>query len=170
MYTECRHIKANGLRCESPALRGTPYCYFHTRLHNLAKAPKPSPDVSIKLPVLEDSTTIQIALAQVLDELGSSRLDPRRAGLFLYALQIASQHVQHNQYVFKREYIQSLSLSPEGDELAPVKHVCGDDEDCNDCPESDTCEGCVTVRAGDEVDEVENGDAAENEDEEQAGV
>jgi hypothetical protein len=167
MYKECRHIKTNGLKCESPALRGKPYCYFHTRLHNLARAPKPAADEPIKLPVLEDSSTIQFALAQVLDGLGSSRLDPRRAGLLLFALQIASQHVQRNPFVYKGNVVQSLTLSPEGDELAPEKHVCDDDEDCNDCPESNTCERCVTVK---EEDEVENKEDAANEDEDEAAV
>lgn len=29
----CRHLKTNGLRCQSPALNGEPFCYFHVRLH-----------------------------------------------------------------------------------------------------------------------------------------
>lgn len=145
MYTECRHIKTNGLRCESPTLSGMPYCYFHARVHRLANAPRPSADEPLKLPVPEDSSTIQLALAQVLNDLGSSRLDPRRAALFLYRLQIASQHVERNLIVLEDEVVQSLTRSPEGDELAPVKHVCDDDEDCNDCPESDHCERCVTL-------------------------
>ena len=31
MFKECRFIKANGLKCQSPALRGSPFCYFHSR-------------------------------------------------------------------------------------------------------------------------------------------
>jgi hypothetical protein len=29
MYMHCRHIKTNGLRCESPALKGSQFCYDH---------------------------------------------------------------------------------------------------------------------------------------------
>jgi hypothetical protein len=29
----CRHLKTNGLRCQSPALNGELFCYFHGRLH-----------------------------------------------------------------------------------------------------------------------------------------
>ncbi len=31
MYKECRFVKPNGLKCGSPALRGSPFCYFHAR-------------------------------------------------------------------------------------------------------------------------------------------
>lgn len=35
----CRHLKTNGLRCQSPALNGEPFCYFHVRLHKHHPAP-----------------------------------------------------------------------------------------------------------------------------------
>ena len=35
----CRHLKTNGLRCQSPALNGEPFCYFHLRLHKHHPAP-----------------------------------------------------------------------------------------------------------------------------------
>ena len=35
----CRHVKTNGLRCQSPALNGEPFCYFHVRLHKHHPAP-----------------------------------------------------------------------------------------------------------------------------------
>ena len=95
MSHKCRHIMPNGAKCHAPALRGKPYCYFHTRLHRFAAEP-PIPPTDPPAPLLEDRSAIQIALAQVLDALCSSRIDPRRAGLFLYALQIASQNVARN--------------------------------------------------------------------------
>ena len=51
MYFECRHIMPNGARCHSPALRATPYCYYHTRLH-IAANKKISPQDSIEIPVM----------------------------------------------------------------------------------------------------------------------
>jgi hypothetical protein len=170
MHTECRHIKTNGRKCGSPSLQGMPYCYFHTRLHNLAKAPKPAPEEPITLPVLEDSSAIQLALTQILQGLASKNLDPRSAGLCLYALQIATQHVQRNQLIFLDEVVQSVTLSPEGDELAPQKHVCGKNEECEDCPDVNTCEKVVWVKedgdAGESADipadaDNKNGDASE---------
>jgi hypothetical protein len=35
----CRHLKANGIRCQSPALSGETFCYFHARLHKDHPAP-----------------------------------------------------------------------------------------------------------------------------------
>ena len=93
MYQECRHIKPNGLRCESPALRGTPFCYFHTRLHRpVSSGQNPILD-DVKIPFLQDKSSLQIALTDVLGALLSSRLDTQRARLCLYGLQIASRNV-----------------------------------------------------------------------------
>ena len=33
MYPECRHVKSSGRLCDSPALSGSHWCYFHKRLH-----------------------------------------------------------------------------------------------------------------------------------------
>lgn len=95
MYPECRHVKTNGLKCKSPALRGMPYCYFHARLHRAAKGPRP-----LRIPALETSKDIQTALARVLNrvlkQIGSLPVDTRRTELYLWALQIAAQSVNSN--------------------------------------------------------------------------
>ena len=80
----------NGANCDAPSLKDKPYCYFHTRLHRLTAQPPIGVMDDFRLPVLEDRSAIQIALAQVLDALCSSRIDTKKAGLMLYALQIAS--------------------------------------------------------------------------------
>lgn len=139
MYQECRHIMPNGVRCHSPALRGTYYCYFHTRLHRLAAQGSGSAE-PLNLHVLEDRSAIQLALSQVLNALGSSKLDPRRAGLFLYGLQIASQNVERNVDIVPRTAVPSLTLTSDGEELAPEKSVCEPPEDCSTCDDRDDCE------------------------------
>lgn len=156
MYTECRHIKTNGLKCKAPSLTGKPYCYFHTRLHNLARVPRSSRDEPINLPVLEDSATIQLTLNQILQGVGSKSLDLRRASLCLYALQIASQHVRRNEIVDPDEVIQTISHTPEGDELGPLIFECEDIEDCNDCPKRYSCESAQGVEPQNETAEAEN--------------
>jgi hypothetical protein len=101
---QCEHIKASGEFCGSPALRGRRYCYFHLtqigrrlraeRVH--AKAMANSVDASVvplELPAFEDANSIQIALMQVVDAILQNRLDPKRAGLVLYALQTASSNL-----------------------------------------------------------------------------
>ena len=95
---ECRHIKANGLKCHSPALRGFPYCYFHSRSRYLAPARKPSADQPLELPRLESYADVGSALNQILQALASSRISTKRAGLLLYNLQLASQSALDPQY------------------------------------------------------------------------
>ena len=29
----CRHIRTNGLQCQGVAINGSPFCYFHDRMH-----------------------------------------------------------------------------------------------------------------------------------------
>jgi len=48
---------------------------------------------ALELPPLEDANSIQIALMQVIDAILHNRLDSKRAGLVLYALQTASSNL-----------------------------------------------------------------------------
>lgn len=47
----------------------------------------------MELPLLEDANSIQLALTQVLNALLQNHIDPKRAGLALYGLQIASSNL-----------------------------------------------------------------------------
>ena len=89
---QCRHIFTSGHRCGSPALRQEHFCYYH---HNTRK-PAPQRHAAaghrdaFALPNPEDRSAIQAAIGQVILRLAANELDPRRAGLLLYGLQIAS--------------------------------------------------------------------------------
>jgi len=144
----------NGRKCHSPALLGQPYCYFHTRLHLVAAAPPRAPGDPLKLPILEDRSAIQIALAQILDALGSAQLDPRRAGLFLYSLQIASQNVERDEDIIPITAVHSVTHTAGGDELGPEKSTCPYPFDCSTC---DVLDGCPDYDPeGDEEDGEED--------------
>ena len=39
-YPECRFIKSNGLKCQSPAMRGSQFCYFHGRTRIYVQRPR----------------------------------------------------------------------------------------------------------------------------------
>ena len=74
MTPECRHIKTSGGKCGSPALRGQPYCYFHSRLKERTAASRPRrhlPWHSKISPTLEDRGAIQLAISR--DRQGSRR-------------------------------------------------------------------------------------------------
>jgi hypothetical protein len=139
MCNECRHIMPNGSKCRAPALGDKPYCYFHTHLHRVASAPPRAPDEPLKLPVLEDRGAIQIALAQILNALGSGQLDPRHAGLFLYALQIASQNVERALDIIPMSAVHSMTVTAGGDELGPKASTCPFPCNCSTCDVRDGC-------------------------------
>lgn len=88
----CNHVKANGVCCDSPALKDEPYCFFHKstrertkRLRRAARLKLP-----LQLPVLEDRETIQLAIGDVLNALLAGHIDHKTAGLLLYGLQTAA--------------------------------------------------------------------------------
>src|SRR5436305_14608943 len=83
--SQCRHIKINGVRCGSPALRGQPHCYFHKYQRN------PRPQVP---PLLEDRPSIHHAVLDVMRGIAHNTWDRRTAHLMLWALQIASTNAK----------------------------------------------------------------------------
>jgi hypothetical protein len=95
----CKHVKANGEFCGSPALRGREYCYFHlTVLGRRLRTQKhimKGENHYLQLPTLEDANSIQMALMQVMEALLRDQIDTKVAGLLLYGLQIASSNLQH---------------------------------------------------------------------------
>lgn len=93
MYTECRFIKGNGLKCQSPALRGSPFCYFHARTRVVVPRRRRNPkDEPVDLPVLRDPSGILAMINQILQGVAANTMSPRRAGSLLYALQMARQN------------------------------------------------------------------------------
>jgi hypothetical protein len=91
---QCRHILPAGSRCASPCLRGEEFCYFH----HTTRRPIPKWELESReqrretfaVPDPEDRSSIQHAIGDVLRRIASNTIDPRRAGLLLYGLQIAS--------------------------------------------------------------------------------
>ena len=133
MIFKCRHIKTNGNVCGSPALKDKPYCYYHTRLHAFARAAKTPSNEPLQLPVLEDNSSIQLALAQIMGALATSRINTKQAGLFLRGLQIAMKNLDYDHPATLLKTVKTLSLTDDGDELAPENHECERPQDCVAC-------------------------------------
>ena len=89
---QCRHIFADGRRCGSASLRGEPFCYYHHTTRKPIARPhqRRSRRSTFALPLPEDRSAIQLSIGQVLQRIAANQIDPRRAGLLLYGLQIAS--------------------------------------------------------------------------------
>jgi hypothetical protein len=92
---QCRHIFTGGRRCGSPCLRNEHFCYFHhaTRRPVENAAARKSRLGTFEFTWPEDRAALQVSLCQVLERIASNDLDPKRAGLLLYGLQIASQNL-----------------------------------------------------------------------------
>jgi len=82
----CHHIRENGVRCGSPAMRGQPYCYVHDRMMNRMPTPQ--------FPPLEDGNAVQCAIMQVLEGLASGSIEIKMANAMLYALQTAAANLR----------------------------------------------------------------------------
>jgi hypothetical protein len=87
---QCRHIFTAGHRCGSPALRNEHFCYYHHTTRKAAPKVRPLAPFEFELPIPEDRAAIQQALGEVLHRIATNQIDPRRAGLLLYGLQIAA--------------------------------------------------------------------------------
>jgi len=97
----CRHIFTDGHRCGSRALLHENFCYYHHahRKPVLKRhAIKQHPDLGLKsLDDLEDRASVQLCLAEVLRRIALNSIDPRRAGLLIYGLQVASLNLPKSQ-------------------------------------------------------------------------
>jgi hypothetical protein len=112
----------------------------------MAKAKSAAWD-DIKLPMLEDSASIQVALSQIMAAFLGSRLDARHTGLLLYALQIASQNIPRSSSREATEMVHSMTVNDDGDELAPEKSIC-EIGDCASCNQRDTCKDYDLIKEG----------------------
>jgi hypothetical protein len=88
--TACTHIKVNGIRCDSPALRNEVFCYFHQRMIRGVRTPPKSRLHPIAM--LENQESIQAALMEIVNALVRNQIDVPRARLVLRALSIAARH------------------------------------------------------------------------------
>ncbi len=78
---------STGDPCAAPARRGTQFCVFHEPVHNSER-----PDYS--LAVIEDATSLQFGIMQVMRALADHAIDAKTAALMLYGLQIAASNLK----------------------------------------------------------------------------
>jgi hypothetical protein len=92
----CTHIKVNGIRCDSPALRNEVFCYFHQRMIRGVRTPPQSRLHPIAM--LESQESIQAALMEIVNALVRNQIDVARARLILRALSIAARHAAKTRF------------------------------------------------------------------------
>ena len=126
---QCRHIFTDGHRCGSPCLRGEELCYYHhtTRKPVTGTRRRRCRRSAFDLPLPEDRSAIQSSIGQVLQRIASNDIDPRRAGLLLYGLQIASLNLPRDPSTRASapaaETVEEIVLDPTLGPLAPVSEA-----------------------------------------------
>jgi hypothetical protein len=111
----CQHIKTNGTQCGSPALKKRRFCHFHQKWREQTIRVDRH---SIKMPVLEDADSVQVALMEILRLVLRQRIDPKRAGLLLYGLQTASANLKKTG--FEPELPTTVVIDPEMVDARPI--------------------------------------------------
>jgi len=95
----CRHIFTDGRRCGSPALRTQNFCYYHQThrtpvlAHQRRRKLQSGFDFRL-LDALDNPAAVQLSVTEVLSRLAANTIDPKRAGLLLYGLQVASLNLR----------------------------------------------------------------------------
>jgi hypothetical protein len=120
MFQECRHIMPSGKKCHSPAMRSKAFCYYHLRAHEQRPGlVVRSGDAPLEVPFLEDRGAVQLALSEVVSALAGHRIDLKRAGLLIYALQVASSNAKNAGSFIAEEPVRDLSPNEHGELLGP---------------------------------------------------
>jgi hypothetical protein len=130
---QCRHIFTDGHRCASPCLRGEEFCYYHHTTRKPIANPKQrrSRHSTFHLPLPEDRSAIQSSIGEVLQRIAANDIDPRRAGLLLYGLQIASLNLPKQQNTQRHarpepvETVEEITIDPTLGVMAPRAEVSG---------------------------------------------
>jgi hypothetical protein len=130
---QCRHIFTDGHRCGSICLRGEEFCYYHHTTRKPAQNPRARRGRrrTFDLPITDpnDRTGLQSTIIEVLRRIASNDIDPRRAGLLLYGLQIASinlpkpQTAQRGRKIEEPETVEEITTHPELGILAPKADI-----------------------------------------------
>jgi len=90
----CQHIKVNGTQCGSPALRGERFCHFHRENQPARVKVNGAEGGEVLVPVFDDAQSIQTVVRQVAMLVLEGKIENKKAGLLLYALQIASTNLK----------------------------------------------------------------------------
>ncbi len=119
---QCRHIFTDGHRCGSPCLRHEELCYYHhtTRRPIDDPAQRRGRQAQFDLPLPEDRGAIQCAIGEVILRIARNQIDPKRAGLLLYGLQIASINLPRKADRDRDSFpVEEVTTDPQLGTLAP---------------------------------------------------
>ena len=172
MYRACQHIKPNGLRCKSPAMRRNCFCYFHSRAHSITRT---SSRDDLLLPIAEGHAAVQLAVHQITQALLARQIDAKEAGIMLYGIQIASQHIKdESEDTTDSELFFANPSEGEGLAIPLCIREVGDKADhdnCSNCGQRFSCNDCEPTKEEKEwfESQADLGDDEEDDQQEEAG-
>jgi len=106
----CEHIKDNGIRCGSPALRGRHFCYFHSRAHHPTGR---FGHRNYRAVLPETTESLMIATAHVMQALATGDVPPKLANSMLYGLSLSKGLLRMRSYYSDRERASMATEIPE---------------------------------------------------------
>ncbi|SEB76111.1 hypothetical protein [Terriglobus roseus] len=147
MLPICRHILSSGEQCRSLRLTGQEFC-FHNRMYARHRATlhaqrdralintegvtigygRPVGFQAARTPdlgMLEDRTSVQMAISTVVNALASDAMDVGRATALLYGLQLASNNCAPHKrdHSEARHPVNEVVTSEDGTMMAPADRV-----------------------------------------------
>jgi hypothetical protein len=140
VFNLCRHIKPNGLKCNSPALRSKSYCYYHDALYRVRNPSASDHEAPLNLPSLEDVSGIQLAVQEVLAALSSTRIDSQRATVILRGLELAGRLARKLDAESPVQSVQEITCDDYGNPLAIAEAQCEFPQDCPECLRKQSCQ------------------------------
>lgn len=105
-YKVCEHIKDDGVRCGSPALRGKEFCYYHFRIYETPFLPG---EQDYRPPVLDSQHGIQLMLNHALHAYMLRTINHREMANIIQALRLATKLERD---VFAYTPMQSTEFTP----------------------------------------------------------
>src|SRR6185369_11622834 len=154
MPRTCTHIKTNGIKCGTYALRHHTKCYFHyqwerrqIRRVRLGGPVGMNKNTGIELPMLDSPAAILLAIMDIQQALLDARIDHKSASTLLYSLQLAIQ-VQPTETSFG-SHTRGVLECPELDhdlEMDRARGLRPSVDFCTRCPKQDDCSDITTCR------------------------
>ncbi len=142
----CSHIKTNGIKCGSPALRHHTLCYFHyqwqrrdQRRIRLGGPIGMNKNSGIELPLLDGPEAILVSIMEIQHAIVDQRIPVKTATALLYSLQLA---LQAKISAFGLGHSSSVRECPELNddlEMERAKAMRPAKEKCAACPKQDDC-------------------------------
>jgi hypothetical protein len=123
---QCRHIFTDGHRCGSPCLKREQFCYYHhTTRRPAGNTRNRGPEqTEFDISIAEDRSAIQSTIGEVLRRIARNEIDPKRAGLLLYGLQIASLNIARAAEPARDSApVEEITADPELGTLAPTAEI-----------------------------------------------